>query len=286
MSRRSLTAPRSAAVRSGAVRWIVTGVLVVIAVVTLYPLLYTVINSLKEGTDFAGNPMGLPAAITWDNYVETFQRMNVPRLLVNSLIASAGGVLLSTLAALLVAYVTTKMRFPGRSVVFLFMIAMLVIPSQAIIYPLYETVIGVGLGGNLAGVVLVYAAFGLPLSVYLLATYFRAVPDEMLEAARMDGAGHVRTLFSVMLPVATPAIASLAIFNFVWMWNDLILPLVILGGSENATLMVGVSLLSGQYDISIPLISAALVVALLPVMIIYLVFQRQILAGAMAGAVK
>ncbi|WP_308797532.1 carbohydrate ABC transporter permease [Agromyces silvae] len=286
MSRRSLTPPRSAAVRSGVVRWIVTGVLVMIAVVTLYPLLYTVINSLKENSDFAGNPMGLPATITWDNYLETFQRMNVPRLLVNSLLASAGGVVLSTLAALLVAYVTTKMRFPGRSIVFLFMIAMLVIPSQAIIYPLYETVIGVGLGGNLAGVVLVYAAFGLPLSVYLLATYFRAVPDEMLEAARMDGAGHVRTLFSVMLPVATPAIASLAIFNFVWMWNDLILPLVILGGSENATLMVGVSLLSGQYDISIPLISAALVVALLPVMIIYLVFQRQILAGAMAGAVK
>lgn len=286
MNRRSLATPRSAAVRSSAVRWIVTGLLVVIAVVTLYPLLYTVINSLKENPDFAGNPMGLPVEITWDNYVETFQRMDVPRLLLNSLLASAGGVALSTVAALLVAYVTTKMRFPGRSAIFLFMIAMLVIPSQAIIYPLYETVIGVGLGGELTGLVLVYAAFGLPLSVYLLSAYFRAIPDELLEAARMDGAGHLRTLFAIMMPVATPAIASLAIFNFVWMWNDLILPLVILGGSENATLMVGVSLLSGQYDISIPLISAALVVALLPVMVIYLVFQRQILAGAMAGAVK
>lgn len=277
---------RTRGLRSRGVRWAVTLVLVVITVVTLYPLAYTIINSLKTSTDFASDPMGLPELVTWDNYVATFERMNVPRLLLNSVLASAGGVVLSTTAALLAAYVTTKMRFPGRGLVFLFMISMLIIPSQAIIYPLYEAVIGLGLGGSLAGLVLVYAAFGLPLSVYLLCAYFRAIPEELLEAARMDGAGHLRTLFSIMLPTAVPAIASLAIFNFVWMWNDLILPLVILGGSENATLMVGVSLLSGQYDISIPLVSAALVVALLPVMIIYLVFQRQILAGAMAGAVK
>ncbi|MGB3375743.1 MAG: carbohydrate ABC transporter permease [Microbacterium sp.] len=286
MTRLDPQAARTSALRTRGVRWAVTFVLVVITVVALYPLVYTIINSLKTNANFAGDPMGLPEIVTWDNYIATFERMKVPRLLLNSLITSVGGVVLSTTAALLVAYVTTKMRFPGRGVVFLFMISMLVIPSQAIIYPLYETVIGIGLGGSLAGVVLVYAAFGLPLSVYLLSAYFRAIPDELLEAAKMDGAGHLRTLFSILLPAAVPAIASLAIFNFVWMWNDLILPLVILGGSENATLMVGVSLLSGQYDISIPLVSAALVVALLPVLIIYLVFQRQILAGAMAGAVK
>lgn len=273
-------------VKATTVKLVVTGILVIIAVATLYPLLYTLINSLKENSDFARDPLGLPATTTWDNYVSTFERMNVPRLLLNSLLASGGGVILTTVAALLVAYVTTKMKFPGRSIVFLFMISMLVIPSQAIIYPLYETVIGIGLGQSLGGLVLVYASFGLPLGVYLLSAYFRSIPDELLEAARMDGAGHIRTLFSVLLPAAMPALASLAIFNFVWMWNDLILPLVILGRSENATLMVGVSLLSGQYDISIPLISAALVIALLPVLLIYFVFQRQILAGAMAGAVK
>lgn len=282
------TAPRRPVFkrRRSLVRWVVTFALVVIAVATIYPLLYTMINTFKTNPDFAQNPMGLPATITWDNYVETFTRLNVPRLLINSLVASFGGVLLSTVAALFVAYVTTKMRLPGRGIVLLFMISMLVIPSQAIIYPLYETVLSVGLGGNLAGVVLVFAAFGLPLSVYLLSAYFQSIPDDLLDAAKIDGAGHVRTLFSVLLPVATPAIAALAIFNFVWMWNDLILPLVILGGSESSTMMVGVALLSGQYDISVPLISAALIVALLPVIIIYLVFQRQILAGAMAGAVK
>ncbi len=108
----------------------------------------------------------------------------------------------------------------------------------------------------------------------------------MIEAARIDGAGELRILFQMMLPISAPAIAALSILNFVWMWNDLLLPLVIMGGSDKTTLMVGVALLSGQYDVSIPLISAGLIVALLPVMIVYLLFQRQILSGALAGAVK
>jgi len=155
-----------------------------------------------------------------------------------------------------------------------------------VIYPLYETILSLGLGGTYQGLILSYAAFGLPMSTYLLVAYFRAIPDELIEAARLDGAGDMRILFQVLLPVSMPAIAALSILNFVWMWNDLLLPLVIMGGSDKTTLMVGVALLSGQYDVSIPLISAGLIVALLPVMIVYLVFQRQILNGAIAGAVK
>ncbi|MBN9015969.1 MAG: carbohydrate ABC transporter permease [Rhizobiales bacterium] len=257
-----------------------------IAVVALYPLLFTILNSFKTRTGFAKNPLGLTSELTFDNYIETFNRMAVPRLFLNSVIATAGGLVLSTFAALLLAYAVTKLRFPGSNLVFLFIIAMLVIPSQVIIYPLYETILDLGFGSTYQGLILAYAAFGLPISTYLLAAYFRAIPDQLIEAARLDGAGEMRILFSIMLPIATPAIAALSILNFVWMWNDLLLPLVIMGGSDKKTLMVGVALLSGQYDVSIPLVSAGLVVALLPVMIVYLLFQRQILSGAVAGAVR
>ena len=268
------------------VKWLVTFILVVVAVVALYPLVFTVLNSLKTRTGYAQNPLGLPLDISFENYADTFVRMDVPRLLFNSIITTGGGLLLSTVAALFIAYAVTKLRIKGGNLIFLFIIAMLVIPSQVVIYPLYETILDLGLGGTYQGLIFSYAAFGLPISTYMLAAFFRAIPDELIEAARIDGAGELRILFQMMLPISTPAIAALSILNFVWMWNDLLLPLVIMGGSDKTTLMVGVALLSGQYDVSIPLISAGLIVALLPVMIVYLLFQRQILSGALAGAVK
>lgn len=270
----------------GIVKWLVTFALVVVAVVALYPLIFTVINSLKTRTGYAQNPLGLPLDITLENYLDTFVRMDVLRLLFNSIITTGGGLLISTVAALFIAYAVTKLRIRGGNLIFLFIIAMLVIPSQVVIYPLYETILDLGLGGTYQGLIFSYAAFGLPISTYMLAAFFRAIPDELIEAARIDGAGELRILFQMMLPISTPAIAALSILNFVWMWNDLLLPLVIMGGSDKTTLMVGVALLSGQYDVSIPLISAGLIIALLPVMIVYFLFQRQILSGALAGAVK
>lgn len=267
-------------------RWLVTAVLVVLAVVTLYPLIFTVINSLKTRASYSADPLGFLTDVTFDNYFETFERMKVWRLLLNSIITTAGGLVLSTVAALFIAYAVTKLKMRGGNYIFLFVIAMLVIPSQVIIYPLYETILDLGFGGTYQGLILAYAAFGLPLGTYLLSAYFRAIPDELIEAARLDGAGDFRILFSILLPISTPAIAALSILNFVWMWNDLLLPLVIMGGSDKKTLMVGVALLSGQYDVSIPLISAGLIVALAPVIVVYMLFQRQILSGAIAGAVR
>jgi len=273
-------------VRMALTRWLVTIVLVILAVVTLYPLIFTIINSFKTRSDYSADPLGFVTDITFENYIETFERMQVWRLLLNSIITTAGGLILSTVAALFIAYAVTKLKIKGGNYVFLFIIAMLVIPSQVIIYPLYETILDLGFGGTYQGLIFAYAAFGLPLGTYLLSAYFRAIPDELIEAARLDGAGDIRILFSVLLPISIPAIAALSILNFVWMWNDLLLPLVILGGSDKKTLMVGVALLSGQYDVSIPLISAGLIVALLPVIIVYMLFQRQILSGAIAGAVR
>nr|BFE56333.1 carbohydrate ABC transporter permease [Dactylosporangium thailandense] len=268
-------------------RYLLSFVLVVVAVAALYPLLFTIVSSLKTQGGFARDPLGLPTdGVTLSNYLEAFRRMDMPRLLLNSLVTTIGGVVLSILAALLAAYAVTKIRFRGGRLVFLLIIVTLTIPSQAIIYPLYQTVLDLGMSGQYQGLILAFAAFGLPLGTYQLAGYFQQVPDELIEAARVDGAGHFTILFRLLAPIAAPALSALAIFNFVWMWNDLLLPLVIMGGSDRKTLMVGVSLLTGQYDVSVPLVSAGLIVALLPVLIVYLVFQRQLVAGALAGSGK
>jgi ABC-type glycerol-3-phosphate transport system permease component len=268
------------------INWGITFLLVLIAVVSLYPVIFTLLNSLKTNTEFAQHPLSLPERLNFSNYSETFTRMNVPKLFLNSIIVTFGGILLTTISSLFLAFAVTKLKFRGSQFIFLFVISMLVIPSQAIIYPLYQSILDLGFGGTYQGLILALAAFGLPLGTYQLAAYFKTIPEELIEAARVDGAGHLRVLFSVLVPVSIPAIAALSILNFVWMWNDLLLPLVIMGGSDKGTLMVGVALLSGQYDISIPLISAGLLVALLPVFLVYMVFQRKILAGAMAGSIR
>lgn len=286
ISKRPAKSHRFSSAKAQVARWSLVVALSMIAVAAMYPLIFTIMASFKSSRDFAQDPMGLPTTLSLDNYIETFTRMDVPRLLLNSAISTGGAMILTTVAALLVAYVVSKTKFPGRNLVFLFIVSMLVIPSQAIIYPLNQTILDIGLGGSYPGLILSLAAFGLPLGTYILSAYFRSVPDEMIEAARVDGAGHLRILFSILLPVSIPAIAALSILNFVWMWNDLLLPLVIMGGSESTTLMVGVALLSGQYDISIPLISAGLIIAMLPVLLVFFLMQRQIMSGAIAGAVR
>lgn len=260
--------------------------LALVGLITVYPLFFTAMNAFKTATGFARDPLGLPTHPTFTNFKDAITRLDLAHLLLNSVITTGGGVILTTFAAFFAAYAIAKLRFPGRTFLFLLVIGTLVIPVQAIIYPLYDVLLRTHLVGQYPGLILGYAAFGLPLGTFLLSAHFRSIPNELVEAAKIDGAGHLRTLFQVLAPASVPPLAALSILNLVWMWNDLILPLVTMGGGPNRTLMVGVSLLIGQYDISIPLVSAGLIVALLPVLIVYLVFQRHLVRGVLAGAVK
>ena len=273
-------------VRMRVVRLALAGLLALVGFITVYPLFFTGINALKSETAFARDPLGLPLHPTLSNFGQAARELDLGRLILNSVITTGGGVIVTTFAALLAAYAVAKLHFPGRSLLFLLIIGTLAIPVQAIIYPLYDVLLRTQLVGSYPGLILGYAAFGLPLGTFFLAAHFRSIPEELIEAARVDGAGHIRIVFRVLAPASVPPLAALSILNLVWMWNDLILPLVTMGGGPNKTLMVGVSLLMGQYNVSIPLISAGLIVALLPILLVYLVFQRQLIRGVLAGAVK
>jgi ABC-type glycerol-3-phosphate transport system permease component len=184
------------------------------------------------------------------------------------------------------AYAVTKLRFPGANIVFLVIVGTLMIPNQTVMYPLYQTVYSMGLINTHLGLILAFGAFGLPLGTYLISAYFKSVPTELIEAAVVDGANHFQILWRVMLPIAMPAVVSVGILNSVWMWNDLLLPLLLVSGRDSQTLMVAISLFRGQYDVFVPLISAGLIIGMLPVITIYLVAQTQLIKGLTAGAVK
>jgi ABC-type glycerol-3-phosphate transport system permease component len=264
----------------------VTAVLLVGAGIATYPLIYTVMAAFKTRPEFASNRLGVPLQPTLDNFSQAFRRLDIGRLLFNSFVTSAGGVVVTLVASLLAAYAITKLRVPLRRSAFFLIVGTLLIPFQSIMYPLYDTMLAMGLIGRRLGLILAFGAFGLPFSTFLLAAYVGDIPDALLEAAKLDGASAMQILILIILPLSIPALASLTILNFVWMWNDLLLPLLVVGGGEGKTLMVGVANFRGQYDVNIPLISAGISVAIVPAVLVYLLGQRQLIKGVVAGAVR
>ncbi len=282
----TVSAARPHSLRSPGRSWSVTAVLLVGAGIATYPLIYTVMAAFKTRPEFASNRLGVPLQPTLDNFSQAFRRLDIGRLLFNSFVTSAGGVVVTLVASLLAAYAITKLRVPLRRSAFFLIVGTLLIPFQSIMYPLYDTMLAMGLIGRRLGLILAFGAFGLPFSTFLLAAYVGDIPDALLEAAKLDGASAMQILILIILPLSIPALASLTILNFVWMWNDLLLPLLVVGGGEGKTLMVGVANFRGQYDVNIPLISAGISVAIVPAVLVYLLGQRQLIKGVVAGAVR
>jgi len=267
-------------------RWVMTVILVFGAFVALFPVYYTFITALKTDKAYAMSRFAIPPDPTLANFEIQFRRFDVARLIFNSAITAGGGVLLCTIISLMVAYAVTKVRFPARNIVFALLVGTLVIPFPTIMVPVYQTVLNLKLVNQYHGLIFAYAAFGLPLGVYLLGAYFRGIPDDLVEAARIDGASHWQAIWRVMVPISKPAIAALAIINSVWMWNDLLLPLLILPTTKRTTLMVAVTAQRNNIEVNIPIISAGLTIAMIPILIAYLIFQRHLIKGMTAGAVK
>ena len=265
--------------------WI-TIVLGLFGFVALYPVYFVIVSSLKSRREYVANLFGLPRQLTLVNYAEVFDRFNLWRALFNSVVTTAGGVIVCVVLALVLAYAVTKMRLPFRNWIFVFVIGTLVLPVQTILFPLYQTLVRLHFVGQYWGLMIAFATFGLPLSVYLLAAYFKGVPDELLEAARVDGANHGQIVARIMVPMAMPAVATVAVIDTLHFFNDLLLPLLILPASSRTTLMVHIMLFRGQNDLSVPLLSAGLFIAVLPVLVAYLFGQGQLIKGLTAGAVK
>lgn len=257
-----------------------------ISVSTIYPLVFMLLSALKSKREYLLNRYGLPHEPTLANFANAWTYGDMGQYLANSAIVVCAGVLLSWVVCGLAAYALSHLQFAGRRAVFLAILGTMVIAPQVIIIPLYVTLIRCHLHDQHLGLILVYVTFATPFGTYLLTAYYRAVPAELVEAAQVDGASHPQILWRIMVPIGRPAFLTLGIFNFLWMWNELLFALLILQRDTARTLMVGVANLRGQYTTSIPLMSAGLFLAALPVLIVFFIFQSQIQKGMTMGAVK
>ena len=259
-------------------------ILILVTLFFLFPLYWIVSGSFKNVIEInAREPVWFPQAPTIGNYLRLFEHPAF-RWLFNIVFISGMAMLLTCITASLAGYALAKKRFIGRGVLFTIIICAMALPKQVIVIPLLQEMTFVGLNDTLAAVIL--PTVGWPFGVFLMKQFAETIPSEILEAARVDGAGELRTFGTVVLPMIKPGIGALAIFTFVNTWNDYFLQLVMLRSEENWTLPVGIARLQGEMSNDFGLIMAGAALAAVPIILVFIAFQKYFTQGIAMGAVK
>jgi ABC-type glycerol-3-phosphate transport system permease component len=256
------------------------------ALIVLYPIWFMVSNALKGRDDYVASPLSFPWPLEWGNFSTATHGATFGRWFVNSMIFAVGSTLLSTAIAALAAFALARMEFRGRSVLASISTALMIVPPVVMIIPLFILFTNLSLVGTYPGVIMIYAGLTIPFSVYMLTTFFRAVPRELFESAVLDRASHLRILWTIVLPLSAPALVTLVVVNTLWVWNDLLIALVFLPSDELKTLMVGVTVFRSKFNLDVPVTMAGLLLAALPMVILYVFGQRFFIRGLTAGAIK
>lgn len=257
-----------------------------IALSTIYPLLFLTSTALRPKADYTANPAGLPGELTLDNISGAFEQAHIGTYALNSLLVVVPAVLLVTAIGTLAAYALTHFEIPLRRTALALVVFLMAIPPTILLIPVFKVVLDAGLLNDRLGLILVYTALMLPFGIYLLASFMRSVPRELLLAAQIDGAGPLRILWSVVVPLVRPALLTLLTLNFLFLWNELLFSLVILQTEEHRTIMVGIAQAQGQFQKNLGVVSAGLLLSMIPPLLIFAFFQRSLARGLTAGAVK
>lgn len=263
---------------------LLTTIVVLGALVMFFPFLWTVITSISSGAGLSATPSLIPDDPSMAAYRELFENTPFARVMVNSLGLAIVTTAVQLVTSSLAAYVFSRMPFPGRGVVFAIYLATMMIPIQVLIVPLFVQMRDLGLVDTYFGVLLpsIASAFG----VFLLRQAMNAVPKELDEAATIDGAGHLRIFFRVVLPLIGPALATFAVFAFMSSWNSFLWPLVILRSDHLQTLPLALAGLQGQYTTQWDVMMAGSVISILPMLAIYLTAQKYVIQGVASTGIK
>ena len=257
--------------------------LVLWSVIVIVPFLWVLLSSFKTTREILGSPFSLPAHWKLDNYVNAWTDAGIGRFFLNTVIVVGVSLSLVMLLGAMCAYVLARFDFWGRRVIYNSMLAGLTFPIFLVIVPLFFVLKNIGLINTLPGLILTYVAFALPFTVFFLHAFFKSLPQDVYEAAVIDGANEWRAFFSIMLPMAGPGMASVAIFNFLGLWNQFLLPVALNTNQDNYVLTQGMASFASQagYSVDFGSLFAAVVMTVLPVLIVYLVFQQR-LSGSVA----
>ncbi|MFC9849425.1 carbohydrate ABC transporter permease [Streptomyces sp. NPDC060223] len=287
----SVRAKRSLAARvaSGAAGGALRVFLLLVALFWLVPAFGLLVSSFRDPTDIAASGwwkvFSAPAQLTTKSYQSLLENGDITSALFNTIWITVPATLLVVIIGAMAGYAFAWMDFKGRDWWFMAVVALLVVPVQVALIPLSNLFGKIGIFGDIIGVVLFHVGFGLPFAIFLLRNFFAEIPRELLEAARLDGAGEARLFATVVLPLGAPAIASLGIFQFLWVWNDMLVALVF-SDSNSQPLTVALQQQVRQFGSNIEVLAPGAFISMVIPLAVFFAFQRQFVSGVMAGAVK
>ncbi|WP_375426462.1 carbohydrate ABC transporter permease [uncultured Friedmanniella sp.] len=260
-------------------------VLVLWSLIVVLPLLWTLMTSFKTTSQIFSSPFSLPTGLNLANYVNAWTTAGIGSYFLNTIIVVGSALVLVMILGSMCSYVLARFHFPGTRLIYYAMLAGLTFPIFLAIVPLFFTLKNFGLLNTLPGLIVTYVAFALPFTVFFLFSFFRALPDEIAEAAALDGAGEWRTFFLVMLPMAKNGITSVLIFNFLGLWNQFLIPVALNTNTKNYVLSQGMAAFASQagYAVDFGALFAAVVITVTPVLVVYILFQRQLQGSVTQG---
>jgi ABC-type glycerol-3-phosphate transport system permease component len=260
-------------------------ILLVVLFIVAYPIFWMFMTSLKEQWEIFENPFALPASLNFSNYVEAWSAGNFNLYFLNSIIITVPSVLSAVLVSALAGYAFARFKFRGSRFLFIYFLVGIMVPPQAVIIPAFIIVSRLGLMNNYLALIFTYLSW-CPIGIFILTTFFRSLPLEIEDAAKVDGASPLDIFWRIALPLAKPALATVAIFYFVFVWNDFLYPLLYLQNDTMSTIPMGLMLFNGRYRVDWGMQNAALSIAVLVPLVFYMIFQDKFVKGLTAGAVK
>lgn len=260
--------------------------LVIAGVFCLFPLLMALMNSFKTNGELLTNVMSWPKEFQLNNYIRTFEKMHYFRSLMNTVILAGVSVSTMILFSALAGWKLCRTKTRLSAFLFSLFVFSMLIPFSSIMIPLYRVVNSLHIKNSLLGLSLVYVGLGISMAIFLYHGFVKSIPLELEEAAAIDGCGNLATFFHIILPLLKPITATICITNVLWIWNDFLLPLIVVSRNEKYTLLLSTNTLFGQYSSDWSAILSALILAAFPVVIFYALFQKQILKGISDGAIK
>ncbi len=256
-------------------------IMVVVAVVMLYPFLFMVLTSFRSQAQYQ-----LGAGFSMSSWHILFSSQPILRELLNSIIVASCAVAIIVVISTAAGFAFAKIRYRARGLVFITVVACMFIPLPSIVIPEYINVSKLGILDTYWGAVIVYAALGIPFSIFLMTTYFRSVPDDLIEAASIDGVSNLNMWWRLGVPLARPAMFTVAVLQFIQIWNDLLVGLLFLQNTNERTVTVGIALLSSGRVTSVPALMAGSVLSVIPPLVVYALFQKHLVRGITAGMGK
>jgi ABC-type glycerol-3-phosphate transport system permease component len=274
------------AIRRKPLRWALVAGMAILGITAVFPLLFMLQASFRTQLDWANAKIGLPTTFSLDALARAWVQASIGSYFINSVIVTVGASALSAFLAATSGFAFSTLRWRGRTFMYFFILAWIAIPPLLLMVPIYVEMVDLGLVNTYWSVILLYSALNLPFNMYLMTAFFKAVPTELLEAARVDGASVHRMFAGILLPLSVPAIATLVIFIALYVWYDFVFALLLLHDDSVRTLTVGVNQLVGKFFFDYPALLAGMLITSLPMVVVYLVFQKYLVRAISAGALK